>query len=74
MKQFTVRARFDAAAGVWWASNERIPLTTEAASFEKLMARVMKIAPEILDLNGHVKDGEPFKINFTTDQVATVGA
>jgi hypothetical protein len=71
MKEFTVHAKYDADAGVWWASNEQLPLTTEAPSFDLLMTRVMEIAPEIIELNGLAKSGEKFKIHFTTDLVAT---
>jgi hypothetical protein len=72
MKQFTVHAQFDAESGMWWASNDQLPLTTEAKSFDELMARVMEIAPEIIEINGHAKRGDKFKIHFTADRVAAL--
>lgn len=70
MKRFTVHAEYDAEAGVWIGTNEQLPLTTEAATFDRLMARVMEIAPEIAALNGHVAKGEQVGIHFTADRVA----
>jgi hypothetical protein len=72
MKEFTVHAEFDAEAGVWWASNDQLPLSTEAETFELLMKRVMAIAPDIAWSNGLAKPGEELRIHFTADQVAAV--
>ncbi len=74
MREFTVHAAYDAEARMWWASNDDLPLTTEAPSFDELMTRVMAIAPEIAELNGHAKRGERVRIRFTTEQDAAVGA
>jgi hypothetical protein len=63
MREFIVRADYDPEAGVWWASNDDLPLTTEAPTLDQLMARVMEIAPEIAELNGHAKR---VKIRVTT--------
>jgi Domain of unknown function (DUF1902) len=46
-KIFEIRAEWDGDAGVWWCSNDELPLTTEAPTFEQLVSRVLKIAPEI---------------------------
>jgi hypothetical protein len=73
MREFTVHAEYDSEAGVWWASNADLPLTTEAPSLEQLMARVMEIAPELAELNSHVKRGEHLKIHFTTEREVTAG-
>lgn len=70
MKKFTVHAAFDAEAKVWWGSNDELPLTTEAASFDQLMDRVMEIAPEIATLNGLAAEGEEVQIHFTADRSA----
>jgi hypothetical protein len=73
MKEFTVRAEFDPETGVWWASNDELPLTTEAQTLDLLVARVMAIASTIAGANGHAKTGERVKIHFTADQEAAVG-
>lgn len=70
MKQFTVHAQFDADAGVWWGTNDQIPLTTEAPTLDELMARILEIAPEVAAMNGHVKSGEQVKIHLVADRVA----
>jgi hypothetical protein len=72
MKTFTVHASWDAEAGVWYAKNDQLPLTTEAPDLTQLMARIMEMAPEIAELNGLVKIGEQVKIHLTADQVAIV--
>jgi Domain of unknown function (DUF1902) len=69
MKKITIRAEFDPEAKVWLGSNEELPLSTEAPTFDLLMTRVMEIAPEIAVLNGFISDGEKLKIHFTTDRV-----
>ena len=37
---------------MWWCSNDELPLTTEAPTFDQLVARVIEIAPEIAAENG----------------------
>ena len=69
MKEFIVHAQFDAEAKVWWASNDKLPLTTEAPSLDQLLARVMDIASEIAEANGLVARGEQVKIHLTADGV-----
>jgi hypothetical protein len=44
-KAFEIRAGWDGEAGVWWCSNDELPLTTEAPTFDQLVARVLEIAP-----------------------------
>jgi hypothetical protein len=46
-KSFEVRAEWDGEAGVWRSSNDEVPLSTEAPTFEQLVSRVLEIAPEI---------------------------
>jgi uncharacterized protein DUF1902 len=52
MRSFEVTAKWDAEAGVWWCSNDELPLTTEASSFEELISRVLEVAPRIAAENG----------------------
>jgi hypothetical protein len=46
LKAFEITAQWDDEAGVWWCSNDELPLTTEATTFEELVARVLEIAAE----------------------------
>src|SRR5207253_4993705 len=41
-KAFEIKAQWDGEAGVWWCSNDELPLTTEAPTFEELVARVLE--------------------------------
>jgi len=68
MREFTIHAQFDPESGMWWASNDDLPLTTEAPTLDGLLARIREVAPEIATLNGHIKRGEPVKIHLTADQ------
>jgi hypothetical protein len=47
-KVFEIRAQWDGEAGVWWCTNDELPLATEAPTFEELVARVLEIAPRSL--------------------------
>jgi hypothetical protein len=71
-KSFQVRAEWDAAAGVWWCSNDELPLTTEAPTFDELVSRVMEAAPEIAGLNGLAATGEEIEIHVTADRAQAV--
>ena len=68
MREFTIQAQFDPESGMWWGSNDDLPLTTEAPTLDALLARILEIAPEIAALNGHIKPGERVKIHLTADQ------
>ena len=57
-KVFEIRAQWDGEAGVWWCANDELPLTTEAPTFEQLVARVLEIAPEIAAENGLAAPGD----------------
>ena len=52
-KSYLVTAQWDAEAGVWVATSEDIVgLVTESKSLDTLYARVLEVAPELLDANG----------------------
>jgi Domain of unknown function (DUF1902) len=68
-KTFEFTAEWDPEAGVWWCSNDDLPVTTEAPTFDELVARVMEIAPEIAAVNGAVPPGEQIKIRVTGERV-----
>jgi hypothetical protein len=38
-RMFEIRAEWDSEAGVWWCSNDELPLTTEAPTFEQIVLR-----------------------------------
>lgn len=56
-KQFFVRAEWDADAGVWFVSDSDIPgLSTEAPTLDRLVERVLAVAPELIEDNAHLID------------------
>ena len=71
-KVFDIRAEWDGEAGVWWCSNDELPLTTEAPSFEQLVARVLQIAPEIAAENGLAVPGEEIELRVFAERVQSV--
>jgi hypothetical protein len=71
-KVYQVRAEWDADAGVWWCSNDELPLTTEAPTFDELVSRVMAAASEIAGLNGLAANGEEIEIHVTADRAQAV--
>ena len=73
-RSFESRAEWDAEAGVWWCSNEELPLTTEAPTFEQLVSRVLKIAPEIAAENGLAAPGDEIEVHVIAEGVQSVPA
>jgi hypothetical protein len=71
-KTFEIRAEWDGEAGVWWCSNHQLPLTTEAPTFEQLVARVLEIAPEIAAENGHATPGDEIEVHVIAERVQSV--
>jgi len=71
-KAYEIRAEWDGEAGVWWCSNDELPLTTEAPSFEKLVARVLEIAPEIAAENGLAAPGDEIELHVVAERVQLV--
>ena len=55
---------WDAEAGVWWGTNDTLPLTTEAPTLEALQLRATEIAQELAELNGRVAPGESVQVNL----------
>jgi hypothetical protein len=62
-KSFQIRAEWDGEAGVWWCSNDELPLTTEAPTFELLVARVREIAPELAAENALAAPGDEIEVH-----------
>jgi Domain of unknown function (DUF1902) len=71
-RSFEIRAQWDNDAGVWWCSNDELPLTTEAATFEQLVARVLEIAPEIAAENGLAAPGDEIELHVVAERVQSV--
>ena len=71
-KSFEIRAQWDGEARVWWCSNDELPLTTEAPTFEELVARVLEIAPEIAAENGLAAPGEEIELHIVAERVQSV--
>jgi hypothetical protein len=71
-KVFEIRAQWDGEAGVWWCSNDELPLTTEAPTFEQLVSRVLEIAPEIAAENGLAAPGDEIELHVFAERVQSV--
>jgi hypothetical protein len=71
-KAFEITAQWDAESGVWWCSNDELPLTTEASTFEELVARVFAIAPEIAAENGLAAPGDEIELHVIAERVQSV--
>src|SRR5712691_922305 len=71
-KAFEITAQWDDEAGVWWCSNDELPLTTEAPTFEQLVARVFEIAPEIAAINGLAAPGDEIELHVFAERVQSV--
>ena len=71
-KIFDIRAEWDGEAGVWWCSNEELPLTTEAPTFEQLVSRVLESAPEIAAENGLAAPGDQIEVHVIAERVQSV--
>ena len=71
-KVFEIHAEWDGEARVWWCSNDELPLTTEAPTFEELVARVLDIAPEIAAENGLAAPGDEIELHVIGERVQSV--
>jgi hypothetical protein len=71
-RSFEIRAEWDGEAGVWWCSNDELPLSTEAPTFEKLVSRVLEIAPEIAAENGLAAPGDEIEVHVIAERVQSV--
>jgi hypothetical protein len=71
-KTFEITAHWDGETGVWWCSNDELPLTTEAPTFEELVAGVLQIAPEIAAENGLATPGDEIELHVVAERVHSV--
>ena len=67
-RSFEIRAEWDGEAGVWWFSNDELPLSTEAPTFEQLIARVLEIAAA----NGLAAPGDEIEVHVIAERVQSV--
>jgi hypothetical protein len=74
MKQFVVQASWDPEAAVWWGTNDELPLTTEAATFDQLVSRVLEIGSEMAVVNGHAQPNELVEIRVLAERTQAVTA
>src|ERR1700730_7154859 len=66
------RATGTPSPGVWWCSNDELPVTTEEHTFEELVARVLEIAPEIAAENGLAAPGDEIELHIVAERVPSV--
>lgn len=71
---FDIHAAWDAEAAVWSGTNDELPLATEAATLESLLARVLEIAPEIAVENGLAAAGDEIVIHLIAESAVSVAA
>lgn len=71
-KVFRIGAQWDGEVGVWWCSNDELPLTTEGPTFEQLVSRVLEIAPEIAAENGLAAQGDEIEVHVFAERVQSV--
>jgi Domain of unknown function (DUF1902) len=71
-KSFEIRAEWDGEAGVWWCSNDELPLTTEAPTFEQLVSRVLDIAPSIAAENGLAAPSDEIEVHVIAERMQSL--
>ena len=64
-KSYTVACLWDAEASVWYVAETDVPgLATEAATLEEMERKLMRMIPELLELNeaGQPRQRVPFEL------------
>jgi predicted RNase H-like HicB family nuclease len=64
-KSYTVACQWDPEATVWYVSESDVPgLVTEAPTLEEMEAKLMRMIPELLELNDGLAPHEavPFEL------------
>ncbi len=54
---------------MWWCSNDELPLSTEASTFEQLGSRVLEIAPEIAAENGLAAPSDEIEVHVIAERM-----
>lgn len=72
-RSIIVRASWDEDASVWIADSSDVPgLATEAATFEALRDKVLRMIPELLELNGVISDLHEIPVHIHAEHMARV--
>ena len=67
IKRFDVVVSWDAEAGVWWGTNDVLPMTTEAPTLAEFEARAKEIGQEMAEINGLAAPGERVEIRVVRE-------
>lgn len=68
-----VKATWDEEAKVWVAETDDIEgLATEADTLDELRDKVLRMIPELLELNGHRRDMPRIPVHIMAEQTALV--
>ena len=52
MAQWTIRADYDADAGVWWTADSDVPgLAADAETLDALAEKIGRMLPDLLEIN-----------------------
>ncbi len=57
---------------MWWCSNDELPTTTEAPTFEQLVSRLLEIVPEIAAENELAVPGDEIEVHVIAERVQSV--
>jgi len=52
MEEYTITLFWDNDAGIWYATNDEIPMMLESESIDALIERAKLATPELLEMNG----------------------
>jgi Domain of unknown function (DUF1902) len=72
MKSFVIHVLWDSEAGVWVGTSDDIPVASEAATLEELIARLRLIAPEMIAENGLAAPGETIALQVVAERSEAV--
>ena len=73
IKTYTVYCAWDAEARMWYVAESDVPgLITEAATVEEMEAKLMRMIPELLEMNDALAPHEavPFELIARKHEVA----
>ena len=72
MKSLIIHARWDAENGVWVGSSNDIPVASEAATLDILIARLRLITPVMIAENGLAAPGETVTLEVVAERSEAV--
>ena len=72
-QSIVVKAAWDDSAGVWVAESDDIAgLATEATTFDGLREKVLRMIPELIELNGFDSDLPQIPVHILAQQTSLV--